>query len=88
MYDENITINQLLAIKRFCDYASSINSDEERVTPKDLTIEARPHNYDENSQFFDLTVLYLTPDIIVLKDIDCYGNGRQVYGNIEWVAKG
>jgi hypothetical protein len=82
------TGKQTAAVAEFCEYATSLNPEGSRIRPDDLIVHERLHNGDPKEDRLDLTVVALTPDIIVTATIDCYGNGYYCHGDINWIHNG
>ena len=68
------TTKQMSAIAEFCGYATKVNPEGDRIRPDDLIIHEKLHNDDSTDGRLDLSVIALTPDIVVRGTIDCYGN--------------
>ena len=79
------TTKQMAAIAEFCGYATKVNPEGDRIRPDDLIIHEKLHNDDSTDGRLDLSVIALTPDIVVRGTIDCYGNVSRSYGLVEWV---
>ena len=88
---EALGIEQLDRLTEFLDWCAKHDpelDDDQEVSLNGVDIAYRPHNGDPNETRSDITAIYLSADIVAQASIDCYGNGDQMWGYIDWVCDG